>query len=301
MARVTRIGIVVLLLLVLASLAPLSVAAQPGAGPTAATALSPAAATFTYIVLPGDTLTRIAARFGTTVAAILAANPQLTNPNRIFVGQRLQIPIGGTTPGAERISFAVGTTSATRTSSVAAGVTKRYVFRAGAGQVTMVDVFSNAGSAQLAIIGANGRVVMSFAAGVTSFRAPLPTSQDYFIEVRSATSSALSYTLQLIIPQRISFARGAVSASLAGSAPQNGTHNYVLRAAAGQLMTINIPVTAGQVILIVYGNDGSVLQSDHVGSSSFSGRLPLTEDYFLDVRSVGSTAARYQLNVRITN
>lgn len=57
--------------------------------------------TTTYIVVRGDTLGRIATRFGTTVAAIAQANG-ITNINLIFVGQRLTIPTGGVivpTPG----------------------------------------------------------------------------------------------------------------------------------------------------------------------------------------------------------
>ncbi|HBY92820.1 MAG TPA: hypothetical protein DEP84_02480 [Chloroflexi bacterium] len=48
-----------------------------------------------YVVKPGDTLSRIAARFGTTVSAILRANPEIRNPNVIYVGQRLRIPEAG--------------------------------------------------------------------------------------------------------------------------------------------------------------------------------------------------------------
>ena len=45
----------------------------------------------TYVVKPGDTLTVIAIRFGTTVAAIASAN-NITNINNISVGQVLIIP-----------------------------------------------------------------------------------------------------------------------------------------------------------------------------------------------------------------
>ncbi|MCZ7572736.1 MAG: LysM peptidoglycan-binding domain-containing protein [Ardenticatenaceae bacterium] len=48
---------------------------------------------FIYIVRRGDTLSAIARRFGTTVAAIVAAN-RIPNPNLIYVGQRLLIPSG---------------------------------------------------------------------------------------------------------------------------------------------------------------------------------------------------------------
>ncbi|MFL7811967.1 MAG: LysM domain-containing protein, partial [Anaerolineae bacterium] len=48
----------------------------------------------TVTVVAGDTLARIAARCGTTVQAILAANPTIENPNLIFVGQAIEIPGG---------------------------------------------------------------------------------------------------------------------------------------------------------------------------------------------------------------
>ncbi|CEP67645.1 Spore coat assembly protein SafA [Moorella glycerini] len=48
---------------------------------------------FIYVVKPGDTLSSIARKFGTTVDQILAANPQITDPNLIYPGQRICIPI----------------------------------------------------------------------------------------------------------------------------------------------------------------------------------------------------------------
>lgn len=51
-----------------------------------------------YTVVAGDTLTRIALRFGTTVAALVQAN-NIVNPNLIYVGQVLNIPGGTVAPG----------------------------------------------------------------------------------------------------------------------------------------------------------------------------------------------------------
>jgi hypothetical protein len=47
-----------------------------------------------YRVHFGDTLSRIAARFGTSVGAILGANPRIYNPNLIFAGMPLWVPVG---------------------------------------------------------------------------------------------------------------------------------------------------------------------------------------------------------------
>ncbi len=66
---------------------------QPTAGP------QPTAqpqATTTYTVVAGDTLSRIAVRFGTTVAALVQLN-NIVNPNLIYVGQVLNIS-GGAAP-----------------------------------------------------------------------------------------------------------------------------------------------------------------------------------------------------------
>lgn len=46
----------------------------------------------TYIVQPGDNIIAIAQKLGVTTPALLAANKQITNPNVIYVGQRLIIP-----------------------------------------------------------------------------------------------------------------------------------------------------------------------------------------------------------------
>jgi LysM repeat protein len=45
----------------------------------------------TYMVKAGDTLNGIAQKFGTTVSALLDLNPDITNPDRIFVGQVINI------------------------------------------------------------------------------------------------------------------------------------------------------------------------------------------------------------------
>jgi len=59
--------------------------------------VSAAYAQTTYIIQPGDTLSSIAQRFNTTVAAIAAAN-NIVNPNWIFAGDTIIIPTDGAPP-----------------------------------------------------------------------------------------------------------------------------------------------------------------------------------------------------------
>ncbi len=51
-----------------------------------------------YTVARGDTLFLLAQRFGTTVEALRAANPQITNPNVLVIGQQICLPRGVTPP-----------------------------------------------------------------------------------------------------------------------------------------------------------------------------------------------------------
>ena len=48
--------------------------------------------TFAYTVRPGDSMFSIAQRFGVSLNALIAANPQIPNPNLIFPGQTVCVP-----------------------------------------------------------------------------------------------------------------------------------------------------------------------------------------------------------------
>jgi LysM repeat protein len=72
---------------------------QPTTAPTPSPTAAPATATpgpeaspILYRIERGDNLRRIARSFGVTVQDILDANPQITNPNHIEVGQVIEIP-----------------------------------------------------------------------------------------------------------------------------------------------------------------------------------------------------------------
>jgi len=70
--------------------------------------------TGTYTVVAGDTLSLIAAKCGVTVADLQAINPNITNPNLIFVGQTINLT---GTPTAVSTTTPSGTIPVTSTST----------------------------------------------------------------------------------------------------------------------------------------------------------------------------------------
>ena len=45
-----------------------------------------------YTVKPGDTLSAISVRFGISLKELIAANPQIKNPDLIYPGNKINIP-----------------------------------------------------------------------------------------------------------------------------------------------------------------------------------------------------------------
>lgn len=62
--------------------------------------------TFAYTVQPGDSMFLIAQRFGVSLNALIQANPQIPNPNLIFPGQIVCVPITSKTPRCPAGTFA---------------------------------------------------------------------------------------------------------------------------------------------------------------------------------------------------
>ena len=57
-----------------------------------------------YMVAKGDTMSRIAKRFGVTIDEIMAANPQIKDPDKITIGDEITIPVAAPTSLPDELS-----------------------------------------------------------------------------------------------------------------------------------------------------------------------------------------------------
>ncbi len=99
--------------------------------------------------------------------------------------------------------------------------------------------------------------------------------------------------------KRIRFEPGAISAMVASALPANGSEQWVIRVQGGQMMNVNLGVWDGNARLIIWGEDGTVLISDHADAPYWSGTVPATQDYNIKVNAYNNTAPYYTMDVTI--
>jgi hypothetical protein len=199
-------------------------------------------------------------------------------------------------PQAKRIEFAPGATSAVVQGTLDAQAIDEYLLRALGGQWMMAMVSSPDNSVVLEICGlADGRPLVRTDMRQTFWQGVLPNTQDYGIKAVS-TESATSYTLQVIVPERIQFELGAVSATRQGSLEPRQTHEYLLAASQGQTMTVTIQSPGNLVLLEIYGiSDGQPLVRVPMEATTWTGVLPNTQDYDVKAVSVTDVATTYEI------
>jgi heat shock protein HslJ len=212
--------------------------------------------------------------------------------------------LGNVNP-VKRIAFATGATTATVTGHLEASQTDQYVLHALAGQTMTINLTFTSGKALLIVWGADGDVLLSDHAEATSFQQVLQTTQDYSIHVRNRPDGPTDYSMTISIPtpasgeKRIEFTPGATVATVSGQLNASASDQYVLNASAGQTMSINLTFSEGAAILVVWGEDGNVLLSDHAEASSFQMVLPTTQDYHIMVHGRPEGPTAYTMTVSI--
>jgi LysM repeat protein len=137
----------------------------------------PSSAERTHTVRPGETVSAIAARYGTTITAIVQAN-DLNARAMIYVGQVLTIPAGTAASSGTATSATASTGSETGTYTVAAGDTLSGIAAAHATTVTQLMSLNSLGTSlihpgqRLTVSGASSSTSSSGSASTTSTTAP---------------------------------------------------------------------------------------------------------------------------------
>jgi hypothetical protein len=171
------------------------------------------------MVQPGDTLSGIAASHGASLAAVEAANPQLANPNLIYVGQSVKIPEGSSAAQATATTAAPAASSYASTSHASTaqqsassyGTTQRsatsYTSPASTASVAHTSTSGSSGSSSGSLSSIAG-VPSSFAACVAYHESTNGTNQAYNGGVYGIiTASGVNVNGQSVAAQKAAFSK----------------------------------------------------------------------------------------------
>ena len=114
------------------------------------------------------------------------------------------------------------------------------------------------------------------------------------------------------VPEQINFEAGATSATVSGNLLASDSDLYVFRALRGQTIMVELSLTEGQANLVIWGEDGINLFSDHAEVTDFrgvldhaeairfQGVLPSTQDYFILLKGRLDGSTKYSMKVSVT-
>jgi hypothetical protein len=201
----------------------------------------------------------------------------------------------------QRIRFARGTTSTLLSGDLSDRTHDYYVLEAGAGQHMRLGIDAHGANAWLTVTGADGQSYLRSVTRQSDWNGDLFTTQDYFITVES-DGTAGAYSLMATIPQRINFAPGATSTTIAGTvSTASPSRQYILEAAAGQRLTVEIDSPNDDVLLTIYGRDGIPLVRYQSGAARYDDILPASQDYIIvAVATALTTSPTYTITVSVT-
>lgn len=213
-----------------------------------------------YVVQRGDTLSSIARRFDTTVQALMQVNK--LSSTTIYVGQRLTISVASD-PNQPLIYHTV------QRGDTLSNIARRY-------NVTVA-----------AIRATNGL-----------------TSDTIYIGQRLLIPNSLGYPTPTPVPgsgtERITFAPGAISATINSTVTDPTHRKYLVRAQAGQTLKVQLtsaqPTTSFSVVGV---SSGQTLKGFGDSGNNWAGVLPQTQDYLIEIVTLEYSSTSFTLYVEV--
>jgi len=207
------------------------------------------------------------------------------------------LPIATPTPLPDQLIFATGATAGVASGSLASGETKTFTFNASTNQPLILILNSPKGDLFFDVTDPDGAILLDPAKKWNRLQWLLPKTGKYIIQVSGATSPE-DYTLTVKIAAPISFASGSDTATLSGKTVNGLIVSYSIYCTAGLTMNTSLNVPATTAYLDVFGIAYGTLLSTTTKANTWTGVLPSTENYVIEVIPTNGTEVDYKLTVK---
>jgi hypothetical protein len=223
------------------------------------------------------------------------AQPVLSTPTAI-PPTPIVLPTATTNPNS--INFVVGTTAVVERGNVLAGQTVSYTMDANANQAMILSVTSPNGDVSLGVLEQDGSILINPSHKWSHVQWLLPGTEQYTIEVVGGATSE-NYILTVKVAVLLYFASGATSMTVSGYTPLGYVFSYSLFCNSGQTMAVSLNVPSSTAYLDVFGIASGLLLNPGSHKNSWSGTLPQTEAYVIEVIPAGGGVVGYSLTVSV--
>lgn len=252
--------------------------------PTPLTAAPPSnltpGSTIQHQVAVGEWLIQIGRCYGATFTELRNANPQIANPNFILPAMVVTVPrIGsaGRIYGPPCITF-----HTVQSGDTWASLAQRF----NADQAVLQR--ANPGGL---VVGRPAKIPLNSAGG----------GQVVVTPGTGATATATSTGTISPAPMRITFDPGATTASRIGLINPNERIQYIVTAAAGQMLTINLQANPDQITIGVNNPNGLTIKTPD-SLYTWSTTITTAGDHTINLASLnGTSSVSYTLQVSLTN
>ncbi|MGB8213951.1 MAG: hypothetical protein WCE68_10375 [Anaerolineales bacterium] len=207
-----------------------------------------------------------------------------------------QQPAGTGIPPTGSIAFTAGTNATLAQGTVQAGQVVTYTLGAIASQPLVLLLDSPNNDVTLGVTEADGTILVNTAAKLKDWQGVLPETELYTIQVvGGATTETFSLTAKLA--QLINFASGTSSATVNGTTVSGYPFDYALNCASGQTMNASLNVPASTAYINLWGLVSGTFLRDSDRENAWTGILPETQDYVIEVVPDNGQVVNYALTV----
>jgi hypothetical protein len=144
-----------------------------------------------------------------------------------------------------------------------------------------------------------GTTMLNAAAKQSTWQGSLPQTEDYYLTIHGGATTE-NFTLNVVIPARIKFPEGADTVKVTGKTVGGYNVLYTLFAIKDQKMSVDLSNLSGDAALTIYGfNDGQPYVRSVTEQTSFTFRLPSTQDYIVEVVPRAGSTVSYLMTIKI--
>jgi len=195
--------------------------------------------------------------------------------------------------------LAEGTTAGAVQGTINPGQVVTYTLGAVESQPLTLIMDSTNRDVTLGVSEPNGNVLLDPALRQTAWQTALPSTELYTIKVIGGAATE-TYFLTVKTPQMVNFASATTTTTLNGKTVNGYLYSYALNLSAGQTLTVNLNLPSSTATIDIYGlSSGTVLDAS-AATNTWTGILPQTEDYVIEVAPTGGQTVDYALTVSVT-